>query len=104
MNSDNSNRVIRGGSCYNFAPKARVADCYGRIPSFRFDDLGFRLSRVSNPLEQLSEVLDEKKINRPRSAAPAAGTTMRSTCRSPPAIGSSRPTATTSSVFVLPES
>lgn len=60
MNNDNSNRVDRGGSWNSGALNARVAYRAGRIPSNRNGTLGFRLSRVVNPLEQLTEVLNDQ--------------------------------------------
>lgn len=61
MKKDNSARVYRGGSWLNDAPIARVAYRNGSVPSYRSGFLGFRLSRLVNPLKQMSEVLDEQR-------------------------------------------
>jgi len=42
-----SNRVNRGGSCYNYARDVRVASRSSLGPDYRDNDLGFRLSRTA---------------------------------------------------------
>ena len=59
MGDDNFHRVIRGGS-WGLAPAfACVASPHYDTPSGRFGALGFRLSRLVSPIEQLAEVDDE---------------------------------------------
>jgi formylglycine-generating enzyme required for sulfatase activity len=60
-NDDYSSRVLRGGSWYDDPRLARVANRSGDDPSLRYDDLGFRLSRLVNNLEQLSKVYHEEQ-------------------------------------------
>lgn len=59
--NDKSYRVLRGGSLYNDERDTQVAYRYGGITSFRYDHLGFRLTRTVNPLKQLTEVINEKR-------------------------------------------
>jgi formylglycine-generating enzyme required for sulfatase activity len=64
-NDDYSSRVYRGGG-WNLGPRvARVADRGWFAPSVRYADLGFRLSRLVNNLEQLSEMCDERQQIQP---------------------------------------
>jgi sulfatase modifying factor 1 len=46
--STSDTRVIRGGSCGNYATNARVAERWSSAPGGRYDFLGFRIVR-SNP-------------------------------------------------------
>jgi formylglycine-generating enzyme len=46
--SSGSNRVIRGGSWYNYAQNCRVANRYRYVPENRNYNLGFRLVLSSN--------------------------------------------------------
>jgi formylglycine-generating enzyme required for sulfatase activity len=56
MNNDNSIWVFRGGCWFNGPRLARVDKRAGYDPSGRGGSLGFRLSRLVNPLEQISEM------------------------------------------------
>ncbi len=50
------NRVVRGGGWYGLPSVARVASRVRLAPGNRDDDLGVRLIRIINPLQQLGEV------------------------------------------------
>lgn len=60
MNNDDSLWVNRGGGWNSNARYARVAYRIRDLTSVRNGGLGFRLSRVVNPLEQLTEVLNDQ--------------------------------------------
>ena len=37
-----SSRIIRGGSWYDGADRARAGNRFGNVPGFRYNNLGFR--------------------------------------------------------------
>ena len=54
-NDDDSYRVNRGGSCNYTAQSARVANRDFDGPGYRYNLLGFRLSREISVLQRLAE-------------------------------------------------
>lgn len=55
MTTNEPYRVVFGGSWDIRPPDARVAIRFRLAPGDRYDDLGVRLIRVVNPLQQLAE-------------------------------------------------
>ena len=61
LQQDNYGRGIRGGGWYYIAQFTRVAFNSHMAPNGLDDRLGFRLSRVVSPLEQLTQSVTDDK-------------------------------------------